>query len=402
MNPDLQNAISGIRLDHSSLDRLWEFRHEILDANQSRLLSIAVEKIKCFPHLFGRSSQQYDATVGLVLMSNWKRALDFTTCMYKSKRIELGVMHKRRPMLNCGYWRLCPHDAWRCKMDLVARFLPKFSEGKWIFITMSFEGDFPLTQYNPRAFNPAITHTDVTTYWQANRYVIEEMIKNGTFRGAVLVDEFHLDGLIPVPYGIPHSHVVALVEKIPTPTQISHMETLLCQFQGRVIDLDLGRYQNEWSIYRSKLAKYRNGFLNTKPRTPPPRFVIDPLHTVDLPPSLDFIEIATEADFAKILSYLIKPMNLSEAYRKERHIVLRERPEALELLIQSVEDCLGACDHLLVPRRRLMLGECDPRSRSKYIGIPGRRLKDKFYREQINEYLLKIQKTEENDSCDEF
>jgi hypothetical protein len=68
-------------------------------------------KIERFPDYFGRKEQCYDQTAGIILMSDWHRAVDFITCMDEQARREHGVMNSKRPVLNCRFWRFCDHCA---------------------------------------------------------------------------------------------------------------------------------------------------------------------------------------------------------------------------------------------------------------------------------------------------
>jgi hypothetical protein len=190
-------AVRGAVLNHADLECLWSHRR-FLTPRQEHLLDIVQCKIERNPDWFGRKEQNYSQTAGLVLMSDWDRKVDFCTCMDKEARREFGLINKKRRNLNCRYWRLCDHDAWRREMDLQCRFLGIFHEGLWLSLTASFKGNLPMNIDHISGIEPAITHTDLITYWDAIRFALNTMIEEKVFWGAVLTEELHL------PIGSPH------------------------------------------------------------------------------------------------------------------------------------------------------------------------------------------------------
>jgi hypothetical protein len=281
-------------INHSSLECLRRYRRTLLTPLQNRLIRILSSKIDRFPDYFARDGQCYPETAGLALMSDWDRAIDFITCMDESARRELGVMHAKRPVLNCRFWRLCNHCAWRREMDLQGRFLPAYGEGCWGLLTLSFSGFLPMNSGCVKCSPIPITHNDLIVYWDANRFAIEQMVETGMIRGAVMVEELHIESLYPVSVVMPHSHAVVLLDTPFDEADMAMTKTWIAEFCGKVMDVETEADDPRWDRYIIEREFYKMGIRRTKPRKPPIAMEINPLLKAELPVSLKFQSLPTE------------------------------------------------------------------------------------------------------------
>ena len=386
-----QIAVRRALLNHADLDDLYWHRR-LLTPLQRDLLDIVQAKIERNPDWFARKGQDYSQTAGLVLMSSWGRIVDFCTCMVEDARREYGLVNDKRRALNCRCWRLCDHDAWRRQMDLQCRFLSKFSEGLWYSLTASFTGNLPMVGGNLQRNNPPVSHADLIVYWDAIRSAVAFMTEAGVFRGAVLTEELHLESLYPWVLVTPHTHVLVLANDVLGEVELARFQARLQQFKGSVIDW--GRTINDdegrWGSYHVAFEKWKLNERKTKPRLPQPFMKIDSRLRLELPISLDCKVLPTQADFARRISYQMKPHTLAKLYEKSRAILLRENPEGLEFLTQNVNDFIVMSDLLLTPRRSpAYYGSCDAR-RPVYKGNKGYLLDDQDHRAETKALLKSL------------
>src|ERR1035437_10982172 len=150
-------------LNRANLNELWRYRRKLLRPVQGDLLKIVQNKIDGQPDWFARERQGYAQMAGLVLMSNWHRAINFCTCMDLDARLRYGLMKENEDkpnhywgQLNCGQWGFCAHCAWRREMDLQGRFLRVFDDGLWSWLTASYTGNLPMLTTYLRPDHPLV------------------------------------------------------------------------------------------------------------------------------------------------------------------------------------------------------------------------------------------------------
>jgi len=304
-------------------------------------------------------------------------------------------MHAKRPVLNCRLWRFCPHCAWRREMDMQARFLESFRDGVWNFLTASFTGNLPLLSTYLNRHHTVLTHADLITYWDAIRFAVNQLVNEGTFRGAVLVEEIHLETLHPMALVTPHSHIIILTDAPLDQASLDRFTSLLLQFRGQVWSLgNTDADDRQWHDHHRKVARWEAGRLKTKPRNPTMVMVTDPRLKVELPISLDLQPLATEREFSDRLGYIAKPVGLQRAYVKTRSMLIQEKNwNGLELLAQNTDEFILSFDHLLRRRRSpAYFGACDARRKTRYIGQPGQLLEDEGHRNAIKAALKRLPK----------
>jgi len=390
-------GIARACLNRADLRELWRYRRDLLTPIQADLLRIVQDKIDGQPELFDRQRQGYAQMAGLVLMSDWDRAIDFCTCMDIGARHRYHLMNKKRRKLNCGQWRFCAHCAWRREMDLQCRFLRTFNQGLWSWLTASFTGNLPMLSSYLNPDHRLVSHADIDTYLGAIRFAIKTMTDEGVFRGAILNEELHLESLYPLPLVTPHSHILILSNEPIVQAHLDRFQALTHQYRGQVWDLvSTGPNDARWEDYALKLTAHAKGFTETKPRRPPMLMVPDPRLKVELPINLDLKELQTQVDFAAVLDYPIKPVEITSPYLKARNALLRENPSDLEMLAQNVDEFIVASDLILTPRRSpVYYGACDPRRRRRtpYIGAPGSLVEDVDHRDQTKELLANLHPT---------
>jgi hypothetical protein len=282
-------------------------------------------------------------------------------------------------------------------MDLQCRFLWEFDEGPWAMFTFSFTGNLPL-DFTSAVATP-LSHIDLVTYWDAIRHAVRRMLEEGIIRGAVLAEEIHLDSLMPVALVTPHSHVLALLDKVPTDSQLDQAKAWIRDFSG--IGWDFAAElapDNRWKDYYEKMAHWDLHLIKTKPRKPGTLMLNDPNLRIELPVSLDVKMLATQSALSCRLGYLAKTIPLGKVYLMDREILLRENPDHLEFLAQNVEEFLWAVDNLLLPRRSpAYFGACDARC-NHYIGASGAHLKDPGHREETKDLLRDLAAEEDDEN----
>lgn len=387
-------GIARACLNRADLGELWRYRRTVLTPVQGDMLRVVQAKIDRQPEKFGRERQRYDQMAGLVLMSNWHRAIDFCTCMDQEARKRYRIMTDKRPVRNCGLWRICAHCAWRREFDLQKRFLTTFNAGMWSWLTPSFTGNLPMLSCYLNPNHPFVSHADLHTYFQAIRFAVKTMYHEGRIRGAILTDDLHLESLHPVPLVTPHAHILVLTAEPLTQDDLDHFKALMVRHRGLIWDLVSGGKDDPgWSRYDQKRQMVEKGLLKTKPRKPPFVMVPDSSLKVELPISLDLQPVPTQKDFEAVLGYPAKPVDLVGAYVKARAMLLRENPQNLDLLAQNVDEFIMGCDLILSSLKSpFCIGACDARRKrgTPYIGVPGKSLADEAHRDQTKALLAKL------------
>jgi hypothetical protein len=202
-------------LNQSSLLELKRHVHLLNSEVQTRLKAIE-GRIKSWPEKFDREGQHYREYAGIIAMSDLNQGHRLCHCFICNQP--------------CGVWKLCPYCAWRRKMELHKKFLPRFHQHRWYAMTIAFTGYLVLC--------PA--GDDIALYWKACVYAVKRMVEEGCFDGAVWSEELHIASF-ETQRVHPHLHIVILADTI-TMNEIERLKRYVREFQNRIWDLEEARF----------------------------------------------------------------------------------------------------------------------------------------------------------------
>jgi len=301
-------------LNHSDLDELEKYDH-LLDPDQQDRLSAIRYRIKNYPDRFDRPRQNYRLYAGILAMAEFKPSQRLCSCAINNH--------------GCRVWKFCPYCAWRMKMELLKKFLTKYGQHKWYFMTLAFEGFLSL--YPGLGDNLAL-------YWDACVYAIKRMVQEGYFKGAVWSEELHIQSFLNYE-GQPHVHVVIMADALPM-ANIELLKTYVCEYRGQTYDPQQGVFVPDDD---SKVT-----------------------HTV----STRTRPVKTRFYFANVLSYLAKASDLSKPYQRDFKDAMRRGRGAVAELNQNVTEILnGFADQARNRRQIDYKGQLDARSSTKFVGV---------------------------------
>lgn len=299
-------------LPRHNLAHLAENEHLLSERQWSRLTAVQ-KRMLTMPARFDRSEDNYAATAGIVLMSDWNHADRFCRCCIRNDK--------------CKVWKFCPHCAYVRAKENVNRFGPLFPKGQWHFVTLSFEGNL--------RFEVPFDEQPLP-YWNAIRKALRQWVAEHHIDGAFWVEELYLRALRPVPLVLPHCHAIVHADEI-SDAATDECRAIVSQFQGDAWD---------WNT-------------NTDES--------DPHEVVELPLSLDVQPIRDENDFVNKVRYMTKPIDLVCPYL--RGVDRLSNDGEFAELNQSVDDFLNAHDlHCLKRQQLTCIGSLDVKRRRLYLG----------------------------------
>lgn len=301
-------------LNATDLDEVTQHRH-LLTYQQRVELGTIHYRLEAYPQRFARGLR-YAQTAGLVLLSDWPSRRRFCYCS-----IRKGL---------CGLWKLCDHCSYRKRTLLRQRFLTQFSRSRWWFLTISFDGVLPFEGHFAE---------DMGLYWDACHEAVRSMVRDGSFLGAVKVEELHVQSLLPLKV-LPHCHFLIAADDV-TVGQIEDLRQLVLAHRGT---------QPDWGT--GEMAR-------------------DEAERVDLEVSTKTYLLPTEGDFSRVMGYLIKPMNLVTPYLNAwPEASLNGREGVPDLNANVVEFFDGYVENCYSRHQLDYMGILDARTRSRCIAVP--------------------------------
>lgn len=305
---------SAHHLNATDLDEIT--CHRRLLTHQQRVALDAIHyRLEAFPQRFARGPR-YAQTAGLVLLSDWASRRRFCYCS-----ISNGL---------CGLWKLCDHCSYRKRTALLERFLTQFSRSRWWFLTISFDGVLSLEGHIAE---------DMGLYWTACHKAVRALVVDGSFLGAVKVEELHVESLLPLVV-LPHCHFLIAAEDV-TGDHLEELRQLVLAHRGTHPDWRIGQP------------------------------VTDETELVGLRAMTKADHLATQGDLARVLSYMIKPLNLGTPYQDAwPQAALNNRERVLELNENVVEFFDGHVENCYSRHQLDYMGILDGRTGERCIAVP--------------------------------
>jgi len=319
-------------LNATDLDEIT--RHRRLLTHQQKVELNAIRyRLQTYPQRFARGPR-YAQTAGLVLLSEWERRRKFCHCSIRNRA--------------CGLWKLCAHCSYRRRTLLLERFLTQFSCSRWWFLTISFEGELLSLE--------GCVAEDMGLYWSACHQAVRSLVNDGSFLGAVKVEELHVESLLPLVV-LPHCHFLIAAEDF-TVGHIEQVKQLVLAHRGLTPDWEAGE------------------------------LVRDEAERVELEVSTRTYPLPTVGDFARVLGYLVKPLDLVTPYLSAwPEAVLNER-DCVPELNENVVEFFHGYDVNCHSRHQLdYMGILDGRSRSRCIAVPKATRQKAAHRSRVAELL---------------
>ena len=251
-------------LNRCDLDEMRQHRH-LFPRRLKAWAEVTDSRIGRYPQRFARPDQHYAENANILLLSPFSRKGSyFFWCGFARHR--------------CRYWRVCPYCAHITRMDILGKFLPAFFRHPWWFQTISFHGYHRLGDG---------ASDDLILHWEACRHAYKRMVEMGVFDAVFYLEEFEVISYFPVPLAQAHAHAVVAADNFS---------------QGDIQEI-VGLVKQSLLDQRQQAAKFigRDGVAGEPP----------------LEPTTRTFSIKTEADFARILDYLTKPIDWSERYIAE-------------------------------------------------------------------------------------
>lgn len=306
---------SAHHLNATDLDEITRHRR-LLTSHQRWLLDAINYRIATYPPRFARN-ERYAQTAGLVLLSEWERRRKFCHCSIRNRL--------------CGLWKLCDHCSYRRRTLLLERFLTQFSRSRWWFLTISFEGGLLSLEGH--------VAEDMGLYWTACHKAVRALVKDGSFLGAVKVEELHVESLLPLVV-LPHCHFLIAAEDF-TAGHIEQVKQLVLAHRGLTPDWGTG----EW--------------------------LTDEAERVELEVSTRTLPLPTVGDFARVLRYMVKPLDLVKPYLSAWPEAVLNGRDYVPELNENVVEFFHGYDVNCHSRHQLdYMGILDARSRRRCIAVP--------------------------------
>lgn len=248
-------------LNHADLQELEHYLGQMPEALQESF-RIKLDMIERYPQRFARANQCHSEMSGLLGMSDYTLSRRFLRCCQDG-----------RP---CGLVKWCDYCAYVRKMKLMRGLLTSFGTARFWFLTISFQGYL--------SFMPGDA-LDVEVYWDAAVNALKMMVKDCIFEGIWWSEELHVQSLVP-PLVEPHVHAIVACDQIN---------------MGMVDGL-----KERVAAYRAVVCEH------FKPENLPDR-----MFRVTRPITTRTYELRSEIDLTNVIGYLIKTINLPEAYLAE-------------------------------------------------------------------------------------
>lgn len=237
-----------------------------------RLLKSIDFRIKEWPLRFAREQHLYRENASLIAMSEFASPDTFCRCC------TIGSGRGNFSHGVCHIWKLCPYCSHKKRLTILRKFLSKFRQGHWWFLTISPE----------RLCNVNICTVDcIRAWWEACRYALCRLIDAGLIRGVFLFETISFHNYWPTAKGLPHIHAVVLADSM-TSGITDDLKRVFGEYHGQ-----------SWSPKKRAWLE---------PARPEPIWAN---------PSTRTYAINREHDFAATLSYLCNPVNLAEAYVRD-------------------------------------------------------------------------------------
>ena len=305
---------SAHHLNDTDLDEITR-RRRLLTSRQRWLLDAINYRVETYPQRFARDAR-YAQTAGLVLLSEWERRQKFCHCSIRNRL--------------CGLWKLCVHCSYRRRTALLERFLTQFWRSRWWFLTISFDGVLPFEGHFAE---------DMGLYWTACHKAVRALVKDGSFLGAVKVEELHVESLLPLVV-LPHCHFLIAAEDV-TGDHLEELRQLVLAHRGT---------QPDWRIGQP---------------------VTDETELVGLRVMAKADHLATVGDLARVLRYMVKPLDLVTPYLCAwPEAALNERAGVPDLNLNVVEFFDGHAENCYSRHQLDSLGILDGRARRRCIAVP--------------------------------
>lgn len=214
-------------------------------------------------------------------------------------------------------------------MELLKKYLTKYPKHTWYSTTVAFEGFLSI--------DPGFGD-NVALYWDACICAIKRMVTEGYFNGAVWSEELHVQSFLT--YEVqPHVHVVFVADQV-TMEHIELLKSYVREYRGYSYDPQQGCLVPDDDI------------------------------RVEYPISTRTRRIETKYHFANALSYLAKPNDLHEAYKRDFEQVSQNGRGGVAALNQDVSEVLAGIGNAAYKRRQIdYKGNLDARSRTRFVGV---------------------------------
>lgn len=305
---------SAHHLNATDLDEITRHRR-LLTSHQRWLLDAINYRIATYPQRFAREPR-YAQTAGLVLLSDWASRRRFCYCSVRN-----GL---------CGLWKLCDHCSYRRRTLLLERYLTQFSRSRWWFLTVSFDGVLSLEGHIAE---------EMGLYWTACHKAVRALVDDGSFLGAVKVEELHVESLLPLVV-LPHCHFLIAAEDV-TASQIEDVRQLVLAHRGLMPDWGTGE------------------------------LVRDEAERVGLEVSIKADPLPTVGDLARVLRYMVKPLDLVTPYLSAwPEAALNDRDRVPELNANVVEFFDGHVENTYSRHQLDYMGILDAKTGERCIAVP--------------------------------
>lgn len=299
-------------LDRSDLPGLAQ-QPSLLTPRQATLLDAVRYRLETYPQRFART-EDHAKLSGLLLMSDWDPRHRFCHCSMGNHR--------------CNLVKFCCHCAYVRRKALWARFLPGFEAGHLFFTTIAYDGELDFAPHADAA---------IPMHWDAATAALRARVGHGEFAGSLWTEELHVRSFCP---NLVQPHVHAVI----------HAET----------------YSPETSdALHAAVANFRGEAFLAGQDLPAP---MAPLPTL-LSPNIRTFPLQSATDFAAVLAYLVKPLDLVRPYEAAvRRLRAQGRP-LLELNC-ALDEFLAGFQLETFQRRQLdSRGSLDGRCKRRFIGV---------------------------------
>ncbi len=301
-------------LKHSSLLEL-DRHSNLLDGRQKDYLSVIARKMDYKPIRWRRDGQNYAQNAGIMLMSDSDHRQNFAYC---------GINGDR-----CKLWKICPFCNWEAKREMLRRFVTAYSVGTWWFLTVSWKTSVQFDLYN---------HTDLIHRWDAARYAVRRMVEERFFHGAIIREEFAIHSIYPVLDALPHLHVLVQADEV-TKEMLELLRRLMAEYLGEMkIPQNKRTLDDGWS-WADKRHRW----------AVPDRPVI-----ISAVPDTKTYCIPTQGDLARVISYIMKPMDLSVTYDRAWAECCAVSREMAPKINEAMNEMIWSWEMAMIDRKQVL------------------------------------------------